>query len=172
MKNLFIATLIFVLFASHGFAEEKKAPGSGGMSSLDLAADEMKFKNGLMFLEINRPQKAINELAEYLDIYYNGVHRHEAYHIIGDIYFSRMEYQQAIKKYQALYEEFNNSESGIEAYYKIGICYSKMGFDAKASAVFKGIIEDHSASVWARQAQVQLDLIDILVDEKKSVDKK
>ncbi|MBP7737289.1 MAG: tetratricopeptide repeat protein [Spirochaetes bacterium] len=130
--------------------------------SLDALADDLKFQNGVGFLKIKKYNKALETFNEYLEIYYNGTHRHEVYRHIAEIYFNRMEYMKAIDNYRALYEEFSNTESGIEAYFNIGICHIKMGNEKKAAEIFNDIVENHADSAYRQQAELQLSMIDIL----------
>lgn len=73
-----------------------------------------------------------------------------------------MEYLKAVDKYRALYEEFSNTESGVEAYFNIGLCYIKMGNEKKAAEIFNDIVENHADSSYRQQAELQLNMIDIL----------
>ncbi len=130
--------------------------------SLDALADDLKFQNGIGFLKIKKYAKALETFNEYLEIYHNGTHRHEVYRHIAEIYFNRMEYMKAIDNYRALYEEFSNTESGIEAYFNIGLCHIKMGNEKKAAEIFNDIVENHADSAYRQQAELQLSMIDIL----------
>jgi TolA-binding protein len=138
-------------------AEDIKAP-----RSLDALADDVKFQNGLGFIGLKMYDKALETFNEYLEIYYNGNHRNEAYKYIAEIYFNRLEYLKAIQYYRSLYEEYSNTEAGVEAYFNTGICYMKMGQDKKASEVFNEIIENHRESTYRQQAELQLDMLNIL----------
>ncbi len=140
------------------------APGrdNSGNINLDKIADDLKYENSVRFIKLNRHDRAIEELNEYLEIFIHGTHRNEAFKNIAEIYFNRFEYQKALKVYRSLFEEFSNSEEGIEAYYNIGICYSKMGYNKKAEEIFKSIITDYSGSGFAYSAQIQIDLLKII----------
>jgi TolA-binding protein len=151
-----LLTLILLPVAIHA-AEEAKAP-----RTLDAIADDVKFQNGLGFIKLKMYDKALETFNEYLEIYYNGNHRNEAFKYIAEIYFNRLEYARAIKYYSALYEEFSNSEPGVEAFFNTGICYMKMGYDKKASEVFNEIVENHRESAFRQQAELQLDMLNIL----------
>lgn len=78
------------------------------------------------------------------------------------IYFEKFDYIKSIKAFNSLYEEFSNSEEGIEAYFMTGICYQKMGFLDNAKQVFDTLIEEHPESNYASQARTKLDIIEIL----------
>ncbi|MCP4130690.1 MAG: tetratricopeptide repeat protein [bacterium] len=167
MRLVFSTVTIFLLlFTALLFAQEnqenkkKKAPPK--QLNLEKAADDMKFRNGIQFIKLNRDDKAIEALNEYLEIYYNGIHRHEAYKRLAEIAINKFDYQEAIKIYRSLFEEFSNSTEGVEAYYRIGLCYKKMGYDKKALRVFKEILSNFSDSDYAEQARIQVDMLKIL----------
>ena len=157
-KILFIFFYCFMII----FPVFISAQEAGPALNLDKLADDYKFRNGMVFIELGKVHKALQELQEYLEIYHDGIHRGEAMMQIGDIYFGSFEYQKARAVYRGLYEEFSDCDDGVQAYYKIGICNKKMGYDKEAMKVFKSILKEHSASLYAEQAQLQLDLLDIL----------
>ena len=159
MTSVRIMTLLLALAllpAAVHAAEDASSP-----RSLTLA-DDVKFQNGLGFIKLKMYDKALETFNEYLEIYYNGNHRNEAYKYIAEIYFNRLEYARAIQYYRALYEEFSNTEPGVEAFFNTGICYMKMGYDKEASEVFNEIIENHRESAFRQQAELQLDMLNIL----------
>ncbi len=129
------------------------------------AADDMKFSNGRQFIALKRPEKAKEELEEYLEIFHNGNHRADAYLILGEIAYVNFRYQKALSIYLSLYEESSNTEKGAEALFKIGLCYRKMGISKKAMEIFSLLVSDHPASTFASQARMHMDLLKIL--EKK-----
>jgi TolA-binding protein len=143
-------------------AQEKKKEKE---EDLAVVADEMKFQNGLQLFELREYGKSLVEFSEYLEIYRHGIHRKEAYMRIAGIHFDAFEYEKAARFYHACYEEFPGSEEGVEAYYRVGICYGKMGFDKKAREIFSEIIRIHSGSNYSYNAKLQMDLMD-LVEER------
>jgi len=156
IASIITASLLITASALHA------ADMAGDTRSMEVLADDLKFQNGVGFFKLRMYDKALETFNEYLEIYYNGTHRHEAYRNIADIYFNRMEYLKAIEHYRALYEEFSNTESGIEAYYNIGICNIKMGYTQRAAEIFTEIIERHHDSAYRQQAELQLDVLTIL----------
>ncbi len=160
MKRLIASLFILSLFCTASAA--RAADAAGESRSMEVLADDLKFQNGVAFLKLKMNDKALETFNEYLEIYYNGTHRHEAYRHIAEIYFNKLEYLKAIEHYRALYEEFSNTESGVEAYYNIGICNIKMGDENKAAAIFNEIIERHQESSYRQQAELQLDMLNIL----------
>ena len=127
--------------------------------SLEQVADDYKFGNGMNFWSLRKYDKALEEFLEYLEIYHNGSHRGEAYARIAGIYFDRQYYLKAIDYYKGLYEEFSDSEEGLEGYYNIGICYVKMGYDKQALEVFSKILRESPSSQQAAKAQIQIELL-------------
>jgi TolA-binding protein len=144
-------------FAQEEPVKDEKQP------SLEQAADDSKFNNGINFMSLKRYDKALEEFIEYLEIYYDGSHRSEVYARIAGIYFDRQNYLKAISFYKGLYEEFSNTEDGIGGYYNMGICYVKMGYNDTAMDVFNYILQEYPASSYAAKAQVQMDLLKIFI---------
>ena len=142
------------------------AEETGGLANLKKVADDMKFQNGLEFYKLEKYDRALSEFNEYIEIYYDGIHRGEALKKIAEIYIKFFNYQKAIDAYRILYQEFSSTDEGIDAYFQIGICYKKMGFDSKAEAIFKYIIDEHPGTSAAYNSEIQLDLLKILTDQK------
>ena len=161
-KRIFLFILLFWVKTSVGFAQEK-AVGENieKQLSLEQVADDQKFSNGMNFLYLKRYDKALEEFLEYLEIYYNGNHRNEAYAKIAGIYFDRQYYLKAINYYKGLYEEFSDTEEGLGGYYNIGICYVKMGYDKQALEIFSRILREHPSSSQAAKAQIQIELLEV-----------
>lgn len=133
--------------------------------SAENLADEAKFRNAMDFIRLARPQKALQELQEYLEIYSRGAHRDEAYRQIALIYCENFDYLKAVSAYRNLYQEYGGSESGIGAYFNMGMCYRKMGYREKARRVFEDIVRDYPASSYARQAETQIELVKIIAEQ-------
>jgi TolA-binding protein len=146
------------LFAQEQAQEQKKEE----KINLEVLSDNAQFEYASHLYRLNRYEKALQLFTEYLEIYYNGLHRKEAYKNIASIYFREFDYIKSIKVYRSLYEEFSNSEEGIEGLFMTGICYQKMGFHGKAREVFQSVIDDHPGSNFAYQAKIKLDVIEIL----------
>ncbi len=168
MKILSLSVFFFFMFTCVAFsrvafsqvvpenaAEEKPV-------SMAQAADDMKFSNGLHFMELSKTDRAEEELREYLEIYFDGTHRSQAWDKLASIYFERMEYLEAIACYRGLYEEFSNTEDGASACYNIGLCYIKMGYDSSAAETFRNMIRSYPSSPYAARAQLQMDLIGLV----------
>jgi TolA-binding protein len=156
-RRLLSSFIVLMALVCPLFAQEQAAP-----VNLQKMADDLKFYNGMTFVTLGKYDKALEEFQEYLEIFHRGIHRHEAYRQIGDIYFNRFEYHRAQKVYRSLYEEFSDSDDGVAAYYRVGLCYIKMGYRQKASEVFNEIIREHGGSSLASQASLQIELIDII----------
>lgn len=156
---------IFLCLETQLFSQAQQQPKQAQKEekiNLGRMADITHFQNANSFYKLKEYGKAIELFAEYLEIYTNGVHRKEAYKNIASIHFAEFNYIKSIKTYQSLYEEFSNSEEGVEAYFMTGICSQKMGFFDNAKQIFKSLIEEHPDSNYAYQSKIKLDLIEIL----------
>lgn len=156
MKKTIIGILILMISGSGLYAEQKT-----GAINLKQVADDMKFRKGAEFYRLERYDLALNELYEYLEVYYDGTHRGEAYRKIADIHIRQYNYQKAVEIYRRLYEEFSSTDEGIDGYFQMGVCYLKMGYDSKAEAIFKSIIQEHPGTTGASNAEIQLELLKI-----------
>lgn len=157
MKKLIILLLIILSFPAEMnrvFAEE-----TSGAVNLKKVADDMKFTNAIEFYKLERYDRALNEFYEYLEIYYDGIHRSEAFRKVAEIHIKKFNYQKAIEAYNNLYQEFSGTDEGLDAYFQAGVCYKKMGFDSKAEAIFKYIMMNHPGTSAAYNAEIQLDLL-------------
>jgi len=157
--SFFRIIFLFVVFISltiNSYSQEQ-----GGESDLRKAADRMKYENALQFYNLKKYSNALNQFHEYLEVYYNGNHRDQAYLHIADIHMLNFRYTDAVKVYDNLFREYSNSETGVNAYYSKGICYMKMGYETKAEEVFNYIITRHPGTKAAVNSEIQLELLKI-----------
>ena len=159
LRSIICIFALFFIFTDFAYSQENKGKYP---VNYDKISDDIKFKNASRFFKLFKYHKAMEELNEYLEIYVDGNHRPEAYKLLAKIYFNQFDYQETIKMYRALYEEYSNTEEGVGALYSVGICYTKMGYNKKAIKVFRDIISEHSDSSYAVNSQVQIDLLKIL----------
>ncbi len=139
---------------------------NAGNTSLKKVADDMKFQNAIEFYKLEKFDRALDEFNEYIEIYYDGIHRNEAFKKIAEIHIRFFNYQKAIDAYRQLYQEFSNTDEGIDAYFQIGVCYKKMGFDSKAESIFNYIVAEHPGTSAAYNSEIQLDLLKISTNQK------
>ncbi len=157
--TVFIIVAVIALIIPGGSCLAQQ--GAEGVS-LRMLADTIKYENAIQFFQMREYGKALREFNEYLEIYINGTHRNDAYRHIARIYFDRFEYEQSIRAYTVIYEESSNTEEGVDAYYRTGICYQKMGDDARAREVYRAIIDQYPYSDYASQARIQMNLMKII----------
>jgi TolA-binding protein len=160
--KLFIGLFLVLSMCITSIAQENNSGAS--FSSLKKEADDIKFQNGVEFYKLGKFERALNEFNEYIEIFFDGTHRSEALKKIAEIRIRFFEYQKAIEAYKTLYQEFSTTEDGIDAYFQIGICYKKMGFDSKAEDIFKYIVSEHPGTSTAYKAEIQLELLKIISD--------
>ncbi len=163
MFRYIYAILIIFILAMPVVSQDKKEKDSS--MNLDLIADDFKFGNAMQFIKMERFVRGLEELQEYLEIYTEGRHRYEAYREIEIIFFDKFNYLAAIKINKKIYEEFGKSEEGVSAFYRIGICFNKMGYSEDSVNTFKRIISEHPESIYAESAMTQIELLTILEDK-------
>lgn len=158
MKLYRLITILLLVFSLVVISAAEEVNGS---ADLKKVADDMKFQNGMGFYKLEKFDRALMEFNEYIEIYFDGIHRNEALKKIAEIHIRNFDYQKAIEAYRTLYQEYSSTDEGIDAYFQIGICYKKMGFDSKAEAIFKYIVEEHPGTTAAYNSEIQLDLLKI-----------
>jgi len=141
-----------------------------GKTALQRAADENAYKNAAQFIKLKDNEKALKYLSEYVEVYQSGAYRKEALKNIADIYYQNFKYTKALKYYQMIYEEFNFSDDGIEAYYLCGLCYTKMGDYDKAKEIYSYIVSEHPSTQAARKAKIQMSVDDVLNDKPETIE--
>jgi len=165
----FLLAMVILLNASEIIGQEAGAPEGGEKPAKEQGtdirrfADDAKFQNAMQFFLLKDHDRALGEFKEYLEVYLRGAHRAEAWRGIAKIYFERYEYERSARAYNAIYEESTNSEDGIDAYFRTGLCYQKMGEDAKAQSIFSEIVQKYPYANCRQLAQVQLDVIKIIL---------
>ncbi|MGL4368681.1 MAG: tetratricopeptide repeat protein [Spirochaetota bacterium] len=149
---------------AHSFSQQELPPAgeTESSSSLEQVNDDVRYDNAYRLLSLKKKDKALALFGEYLELFPEGAHRKEALRYIGDIYLDRFDYKKALKYYQSLYEEFSGEDEGIAGYFQTGICYSRMGNNAKAVEIYKDIMELYPASPYMQKAKIQLDLEEMI----------
>ncbi len=128
-------------------------------SGLRKASDRMRFDNALQFYNLKKYEEALKHFNEYLEVYYNGNYRSDAYRYIAEIYLQKFRYLDAIDIYDRMFREFSNDESGVNACYSKGICYLKMGYENQARDVFNYIMSSHPGTKAAVNSEIQIELL-------------
>jgi len=149
-------TICFSLVTAGGLVF---AGDSAEETNLKKIADDMKFGNAMEFYKLEKYNRALNEFYEYIEIYYDGIHRNEAFRKIAEIHIKNFNYKKAIEAYNHLYQEFSGTDEGLDAYFQTAVCYKKMGFDNKAEEIFKYIIENHRGTTAAYNSEIQIELL-------------
>ncbi|MBN1499470.1 MAG: tetratricopeptide repeat protein [Spirochaetes bacterium] len=163
MKKILIIMIMFsgINIYAQSAAEPELTPQEEARQ-LERFSDDVRFDNAKRFVELKFYDKALQYLGEYIEVFQNGAHRVEAITYIAEIYFQRFEYMKSLQYYNLLYEENNNNDIGLNAYYNMGLCYSKMGYTAKANEIYNILISEHPASEIALKARLQVDVDSII----------
>ncbi len=158
MKKILLIIAILASIDIYAQDVKKELTPQEEARQLERFSDDVRFENALRFVELKIYDKALQNLGEYIEVFPNGAHRVDAINYIAAIYFQRFEYTLALKYFNLLYEENNNNDVGLNAYYSMGICYLKMGYNRQANEVFNNLIAEHPTSEIALKAQLQMDV--------------
>lgn len=157
MKKL-ISGIILIFLAQYAYSQE------ADITSQNFT-DNIRFENADKLYQLKYYDKALAYFGEYIELFPDGIHRVDVLNKIASIYFSKFKYDSAIKYYSIILEENSNTEEGLHAYYKIALCYSKMGDAEKANSIFRDIVVSNPSSAIAVKAKLQLDIEKIIIDD-------
>ncbi len=162
LTALLLSVFLFTLPLAAQFDDEEETTqndqnkrAEAAPSNYEKIADDTRFYNAYHFYNLKMYPKASLLLSEYVEVYANGIHRKEAIMALGNIEFSRRNYERAASFYIMLFEEFSADEEGVDAYYRAALCYQKMGYTGRAERIFSEIIERYPQSRLAESAKMQ-----------------
>jgi tetratricopeptide (TPR) repeat protein len=105
--------------------------------------DELYYLKGLSELKSRRYKDARSSFEELLSRYPESALALDAHVGIGDSYLLEDDNGKAHKVYSEVLEKFPQSKNISWVYYKLGVCYKKMGSDDRARQYF-GKVKDYS----------------------------
>jgi tol-pal system protein YbgF len=95
-------------------------------------------------------------LEQYLKAYPKGIHVSEVASWLGDNYFSRNEYQKAIKTFSLVTEDHPESNQAPDALFKIGLSWLELNQASKGAAALREVKVLYPFSSAAEQAEQKL----------------
>lgn len=133
-------------------------PDSTRMSSQPPAeaADEM-YRAAYLDLTRGNYDLAVQGFKNYLVRFPSGARLSEVHYYLGECYYARDRYLEAVSEFQWVVREFPESRLVPAAYLKSGYCYRQLEELSLAEKAFHELIENHPDTEEARQARVALD---------------
>jgi len=139
--------------ATDSAATDSAAAAAGASAD---AADQM-YRAAYLDLSRGNYDLAVQGFKNYLVRYPSGVHISEVHYYLGECYYARDRYLEAVSEFQWVVREFPESRLVPAAYLKSGYCYRQLEERGLAEKAFRSLIEKHPDTEEARQAKVALD---------------
>lgn len=131
------------------------APGAAagpppGMTADSLYANAMRDKDGGNY------DIAGQEYSDYVKFYGNSEMAPNAQYYIGEIYYTRKDYDNALKAFDAVLERYPDNNKTLDAMYMKGRTLFQMGERTKAANEFRAVYARSPRSELAAKAKAQL----------------
>ncbi len=121
-----------------------------GMTAEALYANAMRDKDGGAY------DSALAEFNDYLRYYGTTDLAPNAQYYIGEIYYNRKDYDNALKAFDTVLERFPDNNKTLDAMYMKGRSLVQMGERTKGAAEFRAVIQRNPRSDTAAKARDQL----------------
>ena len=109
-----------------------------------------EYQAGLVLYHNGKYEQAISKLREVLlrrALYHSLAS--QAQHLIGDCFYKKKDYQEAIREYEKLVANFPQSELVPETIYMIAQSFTSPGQEEKALERYEELVSSHPRSSWA-----------------------
>jgi tol-pal system protein YbgF len=127
--------------------------GEGGAAVESLSA----YRQALETLRAGNPRGALEGFRRFLD----GNPRHDyadnAQYWLGESFYARKDYQQALTEFRATIETYPRGNKVPDALLKVGYCYQALGQSDKARAVLEQVVNLYPKSEPAVLASKKLE---------------
>jgi tol-pal system protein YbgF len=114
------------------------------------------FKSSYMDLTLGNYDLAIQGFKNYLVRYPNATNIQAAHYYLGDAYYKKSRYLEAVAEYQTVIKDYSRSRLTPAAYLKSGYCYQQLGEKQLGERTFRELISIYPRTEEAEQARVAL----------------
>ena len=142
-------------------AAEKKPAGpatftpASAQALFGSSSEFESYQNALKIFNARDYEQAIKLFTEVLNKFPQGTYVDNSYYWIGECYYARGDYAQAIASFQKVIP-ITNSSKGDDAQLKIGLSYMKMGQNGLAKTEFQRLLDRYPASEYAARTKKYL----------------
>ncbi len=131
-------------------------PAPPGPSEQPAVSAEALFQSAVRDRDGGNLDLALKEFSDYLQNFGSTYQAPAAQYYIGDIYYRRGEFEQAVDAFDLVLEKYPEHERTPDAHYMKGMALAKMGETAKARSEFQTLIKRFPASDLSDKAKIQL----------------
>ncbi len=132
------------------------APGGAAASPPQGVSAEALYANAMRDKDSGNYDVALQEFSDYLKFYGNTDTAPNAQYYIGEIDFSRKDYDNALKAFDMVLERYPENNKTLDSMYMKGLTLVRMGQRTKGAAEFREVIRRQPRSDLASKAKAQL----------------
>jgi tol-pal system protein YbgF len=117
---------------------------------------EVLYQNARRDMDGGKPDLALSEFREFIKYYQTSDLAANCQFYIGTIHFSRNEFEDAVKDFDAVLEKYPKGNKTSDAFYYKGLSLVKMGRSRDARKEFSSVIQQFPHSEAAEKAKAQM----------------
>ena len=132
--------------------------GSSGpmTSSAPPVPAEVLYQNARRDMDGGKPDLALAEFRDFIKYYPTSDLAPNCQFYIGTIHYSRNEFEDAVRDFDAVLEKYPKGNKTADAFYYKGICLVKMGRSRDARKEFTSVIQQYPRTEAADKARAQM----------------
>lgn len=126
---------------------------------IDPFAEQQAYQSAFDLVRTGRYEEAAIALGEFIVEYPTGSYAGNAQYWLGETYYVRRQFEQAVREYERLVSAYPNSRKLPDALLKIGYSQDELGNKAEAERALGQLIQRHPQSTAATLARKRLLII-------------
>ena len=126
---------------------------------VDPFAEQQAYQSAFDLVRSGSYEEAAIAFQEFIVTYPTGSYADNALYWLGETFYVRRQFAQAVKEYERLVATYPNSQKLPDALLKIGYSHDELGNKAEAERVLGQLIQSHSQSTAATLARKRLLII-------------
>jgi tol-pal system protein YbgF len=134
-------------------------PGGGTASTAPPVPAEILYNNARRDKDGGKPDLALAEFRDFLKYYPTSDLAPNCQYYIGEIHFSRNEFEDAVKDFDAVLEQYPKGSKTPDAYFYKGLALVKMGRSRDARKEFTSVIQQFPRTEAADKARSQMKVL-------------
>jgi len=136
-------------------------PTSGGTAPVSSAPPpgmqaETTYTNAYKDYKGSKWDLAMQEFTDYLRYFGQTAFAPNAQYYIGDIYYRKQDYPNAVQAFDAVLEHYSDNNKTPDAHYMKGLCLMAMGQNNNAAREFRDVYTNYPDAEVAAQAKARL----------------
>ena len=134
-------------------------PAPSTTPGVDPFAEQQAYQSAFDLVRSGRYEEAAVAFQEFIVEFPTGSYADNALYWLGETYYVRHQFEQAVREYERLVATYPNSQKLPDALLKIGYSHDELGNTAAAERVLGQLIQSHPQSTAATLARKRLLII-------------